>query len=81
MRQEEEIEDVRLMRLPHGDLRRYTTSIAMTDVDVVRSALGAPTINLVGASYGTRAALEYMRQFPRAVRRALPHVEGQANPR
>ena len=66
----------RLMRLPHGDLRRYTTSIAMTDVDVVRSALGAPTINLVGASYGTRAALEYMRQFPRAVRRAV--IDGVA---
>ena len=61
----------RLMRLPHGDLRRYTTSIAMADVESVRSALGAPTINLVGASYGTRAALEYMRQFPRAVRRVV----------
>ena len=61
----------RLMRLPHGDLRRYTTPIAMADAEAVRSALGAPTINLVGASYGTRAALEYMRQFPRAVRRVV----------
>ena len=61
----------RLMRLPHGDLRRYTTPIAMADADAVRRALGAPTINLVGASYGTRAALEYMRQFPRAVRRVV----------
>ncbi|MCG3188410.1 MAG: Carboxylesterase A [Burkholderiaceae bacterium] len=60
-----------LTKLPYGDLRRYTTSIAMTDVEAVRAALGAPTINLVGASYGTRAALEYMRQFPRAVRRAV----------
>jgi pimeloyl-ACP methyl ester carboxylesterase len=61
----------RLMRLPHGDLRRYTTSIAMADAEAVRSALGATTINLVGASYGTRAALEYMRQFPLAVRRVV----------
>jgi len=61
----------RLLRLPYGDLRRYTTSIAMVDADAVRGALGAPTINLVGASYGTRAALEYMRQFPRAVRRVV----------
>ncbi|HEU5295218.1 MAG TPA: alpha/beta hydrolase [Burkholderiaceae bacterium] len=61
----------RLMRLPYGDLRRYTTPIAMADADAVRAALGAPVINLVGASYGTRAALEYMRQFPRAVRRVV----------
>ena len=60
-----------LMRLPHGDLRRYTTPIAMADADAVRDALGAPSINLVGASYGTRAVLEYMRQFPRAVRRVV----------
>ena len=43
----------------------------MADLDAVRQALGAERINLVGASYGTRAALEYMRQFPRAVRRAV----------
>ncbi|HEY6512217.1 MAG TPA: alpha/beta hydrolase [Burkholderiaceae bacterium] len=66
----------RLTRLPHGDLRRYTTSIAMADADAVRRALRAPTINLVGASYGTRAALEYMRQFPHAVRRIV--VDGVA---
>jgi pimeloyl-ACP methyl ester carboxylesterase len=65
-----------LMRLPYGDLRRFTTSIAMADADAVRSALGAPTINLVGASYGTRAALEYMRQFPVAVRRVV--IDGVA---
>jgi pimeloyl-ACP methyl ester carboxylesterase len=66
----------RLMRLPYGDLRRYTTPVAMADADAVRSALGAPTINLVGASYGTRAVLEYMRQFPRAVRRVV--IDGAA---
>ena len=65
-----------LQRLPYGDLRRFTTTIAMADVDAVRSALGASAINLVGASYGTRAALEYMRQFPQAVRRAV--IDGVA---
>jgi len=60
-----------LTRLPYGDLRRYTTSIAMADVEAVRVALGAPAIDLVAASYGTRAALEYMRLFPRAVRRVV----------
>ena len=61
----------RLEKLPHGRLQHYTTSVAMQDVDAVRQALGAPRINLVGGSYGTRAALEYMRQFPQQVRRAV----------
>jgi pimeloyl-ACP methyl ester carboxylesterase len=61
----------KLQALPHGDLRQYTTSIAVADLDAVRLALGAPPINLIGASYGTRVALEYMRQFPSAVRRAV----------
>ena len=32
---------------------------------------GCPRINLVGGSYGTRAALEYLRQFPQSVRRVV----------
>jgi pimeloyl-ACP methyl ester carboxylesterase len=68
----------RLAALPHGDLRHYTTWVAMQDADAVRRALGAEQVNLVGASYGTRAALEYMRQFPRAVRRAV--IDGVAPP-
>ncbi len=60
-----------LERLPHGDLRYYTTWVAMQDVEAVRQALGAPLVNLVGGSYGTRAVLEYQRQFPQAVRRAV----------
>jgi len=67
-----------LERLPHGDLRRYTTTIAMQDAEAVRQALGVAQINLVGASYGTRAALEYMRQFPQAVRRVV--IDGVAPP-
>lgn len=51
-----------------ADLRRYTTAIAMQDIDEVRSRLGYPRIDLWGASYGTRAALEYLRQFPERVR-------------
>lgn len=61
----------RLSLLPHGDLRQYTTTIAMADAEAVRQALGAERINLIGASYGTRAALEYMRQFPGRTRRAV----------
>ena len=68
----------KLERLPHGDLRRFTTTIAMQDADAVRQALGATRVNLVGGSYGTRAALEYMRQFPQAVRRVV--IDGVAPP-
>ncbi|WP_088287081.1 alpha/beta hydrolase [Ideonella sp. A 288] len=60
-----------LQALPHGDLRRYTTAIAMADVDAVRAALGVERLNAIGASYGTRAVLEYQRQFPQRVRRAV----------
>ena len=67
-----------LKMLPHGDLRQYTTAIAMQDAEAVRQALGVAQVNLVGGSYGTRAALEYMRQFPKAVRRAV--IDGVAPP-
>lgn len=60
-----------LEKLPYGDLRFFTTSIAMGDIDAVRAALGAETINLIGGSYGTRAALEYMRLYPQRVRRVV----------
>jgi len=60
-----------LQRLPHGDLRFYTTELASQDLEAVRLALQAPQINLVGSSYGTRAALDYQRQFGQSVRRML----------
>jgi pimeloyl-ACP methyl ester carboxylesterase len=68
----------RLKALPYGDLRQFTTTIAMQDADAVRLRLGAARINLVGGSYGTRAALEYLRQFPQAVRRVV--IDGVAPP-
>ena len=67
-----------LEKLPHGDLRFYTTAIAMQDLDAVRQALGVDRWNLMGGSYGTRAALEYQRQFPQAVRRSV--IDGVAPP-
>src|SRR5438094_3060337 len=51
-----------------ADLTQYTTSIAMDDLDDVRAWLGYDRINLFGLSYGTRAALVYMRQHPERVR-------------
>ena len=69
---------MRLQQLPWGDLRFYTTSIAMADADAVRAALGADQVDLIGVSYGTTAALEYLRAYPRHVRRVV--IDGVAPP-
>ncbi len=55
----------------HADLRQYTTPVAMDDLDEVRAALGYERIDLYGASYGTRAALVYLRRHPRHVRAVI----------
>ena len=54
-----------------ADLRFYTTSIAVDDIDEVRAALGYDQVNLWGVSYGTEAALAYLRQHPQHVRAVL----------
>jgi len=51
-----------------ADLTKYTTEIAVADLDAVRAALGYSQINLYGTSYGTYAALTYIRDFPARVR-------------
>ena len=51
-----------------ADVRFYTTPIAMDDLDDVRAYLGYQQINLYGGSYGTRAALVYVRQHGEHVR-------------
>ena len=51
-----------------GDPRFYTTSIAMGDYNLVREAMGYEKINIMGVSYGTRAAQVYLRLFPDTVR-------------
>lgn len=51
-----------------ADLTLYTTTIAMADIDQAREALGYERINLWGGSYGTRAAMEYLRRYENRVR-------------
>ena len=51
-----------------ADLRLYTTAIGMDDVDEVRAALGFDKIDLLGGSYGTRAAQVYLRRHGEHVR-------------
>ena len=68
------LEDVRKCRADletKADLKLYTTTIAMDDIDEVRAALGYDKINLFGASYGTRAAMVYLRQHPKRVRTVM----------
>jgi pimeloyl-ACP methyl ester carboxylesterase len=52
----------------NAGLQFYTTDIAMQDLDQVRAVLGYQTINVYGISYGTRAALVYLKMFPGHVR-------------
>ncbi|HRO88465.1 MAG TPA: alpha/beta fold hydrolase [Chiayiivirga sp.] len=51
-----------------ADLRFYSTAEAVFDLDVVRRAIGAEQVNLVGVSYGTRVAQLYAKTYPGHVR-------------
>jgi pimeloyl-ACP methyl ester carboxylesterase len=51
-----------------SDPRFYTTTAAVADLEAVRQALGAPKLDLVGVSYGTRVAQHYATAHPDAVR-------------
>jgi pimeloyl-ACP methyl ester carboxylesterase len=65
------LEDVRKCRAqlePKANLTLYTTPIAMDDLDEVRAALGYERLNIFGGSYGTRAALVYLKRHPTHVR-------------
>lgn len=61
-----------------SDLRQYTTSIAVGDLDAVRRALGYERINIYGSSYGTRVAQHYARRFPQATRTLI--LDGVVDP-
>jgi len=56
-----------LKQLPY-DPRFFTTSIAVTDLEAVRKALGYPSLNLYGVSYGTRVAQHFARRYPESTR-------------
>jgi pimeloyl-ACP methyl ester carboxylesterase len=61
-----------------SDLRMYTTSVAVRDLDRVRQLLGYERINLYGNSYGTRVAQHYARRYPKATRTVI--LDGVVNP-
>lgn len=67
-----------LQASPLGDLRHYGTERAAEDLLAALDALRHARVNLVGASYGTRLALEFARQAPERVRRSV--LDGVAPP-
>jgi pimeloyl-ACP methyl ester carboxylesterase len=52
----------------HADLRFYTTTDAVRDLEAARIALGVPQLDLVGISYGTRVAQQYAMRHPASTR-------------
>jgi len=54
-----------------ADLSQYTTPNAIDDFEEVRAALGYQQVNLRGGSYGSRAALVWLRRHPESVRTAM----------
>ncbi len=54
-----------------ADLTKYQSPYSLDDLDDLREALGHDRINLWGGSYGTRAALVYIRRHEEHVRTAV----------
>ncbi len=54
-----------------NDLRFYTTSVAVEDLEALRIAAGYPQLNIYGVSYGTRVAQHYLRKFPDSARSVI----------
>ena len=52
-------------------LDQYTTEHFVADLEAVRAWLGYEQLNLAGASYGTKAAMAYIRRHPDRVRSAV----------
>ncbi len=52
----------------HADPAMYTTTAAVEDLEAVRKALGKPRFDLLGVSYGTRLAQQYLMRHPDGVR-------------
>jgi len=57
----------------YTDLSLYTTPNAADDLDEIRAWLGYETLNVWGASYGTKVARVYARRHPTRVRAMALH--------
>jgi pimeloyl-ACP methyl ester carboxylesterase len=61
-----------------ADLAQYTTSASVEDLEEIRNALGYEQLTLVGGSYGTRLAMEYVRRYESRVRAVV--LDGPVTP-
>jgi pimeloyl-ACP methyl ester carboxylesterase len=61
-----------------ADLAQYTTTASVDDLEDIRAALQYDALNLVGASYGSRLAMEYVREYGPHVRTVI--LEGAVPP-
>ena len=66
-----------LEELPH-DPRYFTTSVAVTDLEAIREALGYAQLNLYGVSYGSRVAQHFVRRYPESTRTVV--IDGVVPP-
>lgn len=66
-----------LDKLP-ADPRYFTTSVAVTDLEAVREALGYSALNLYGVSYGSRVAQHFARRYPDSTRTVV--IDGVVPP-
>jgi len=66
-----------LATLPY-DPRFFTTSVAVTDLEALRTALGYESLNLYGSSYGTRVAQHFARRYPGRTRTII--IDGVVPP-
>jgi pimeloyl-ACP methyl ester carboxylesterase len=64
-----------------ADLAQYTTTASVDDLEAIRTAFGYPQINLIGGSYGTRLAMEYVRRHEAAKRVRTVVLESPVTPR
>lgn len=64
----DKIRDCRAESDKRADTTQYTTTVFAGDLDEVRQAMGYDKINVFGGSYGTKAALVYLRLYGDHVR-------------
>ncbi|HEU4890433.1 MAG TPA: alpha/beta fold hydrolase [Vicinamibacterales bacterium] len=68
------LDKVRACRLElaeRADLSQYTTEASVADLEALRAAMGRERLNLIGSSYGTRLAMEYVRRHETRVRTVI----------
>ncbi len=59
-----------------GNAATHKTDDYIADLELVRKALGYPTINIWGGSYGSRVSLRYMKLHPASIRTSV--IDGVA---